>query len=808
MRIQLMQNVWIVIVFAGLCCSDLNAQDLDFAHDIVPILRQHCVECHGGREAKGSFSLNTRELWIGSGHLDLDQPADSRMLELVRSTDTDDQMPPKAKPRLSDKEIGLLERWVAAGAPWEAGFSFAPKAYEPPLRPRRVELPPVVEGRTHPIDRILDQWMASNQVQRPVPVSDAAFLRRVRMDLTGLLPDPAELEEFLADASPTKRLRKIETLLEDNIAYADHWLSFYNDLLRNDYSGTGFITGGRKQISKWLYEALVSNRPFDAVARELIAPTSGETTGYIDGIKWRGEVSAGQTIEIQFAQSVAQSFLGINLKCASCHDSFIDRWKLDEAYGLAAVYSERELDIHRCDKPIGRKAQASWLFPDIGQVDPVAPKKERLKQLAQLMTSPDNGRFSRTIVNRLWYRLMGRGIVHPLDAMQTEPWNADLLDYLAVYLSDHDYDLKQLLILIASSEAYRSRSERVSEVKESQYTYAGPRARRLTAEQFLDAIWQLTGAAPTRFDAPVFRALGDGSNQTVAPPEPQWIWGKTGDGLPVAGETLVFRKIVRTGEELVRGGLLISCDNEFTLFVNGRQTERGDNFAQLHLVPLLDRLRVGDNEIVLICKNAGKDPNAAGLFVAGYLAFENASPVMFKSDDSWEWSATIPAAKESHLGNLSSDFQAAVAVKEIRAWKDKVDPQYQTLLAQLQSDNVPMVRAALLKNTAFMRSLGRPTRDQIVSMRPTEMTTLEAIDLANEAELSNIFLTGAERLLKRFDGQAAPLIQHVFEFALSRPPGPAERELFAQSLGEHPSVERVQDMLWVVCMLPEFWLVQ
>lgn len=182
-----------------------------------------------------------------------------------------------------------------------------------------------------------------------------------------MLPEPQDLQEFLADPATDKRSRKVSELLSDNVSYADHWLTFYNDLLRNDYSGTGFITGGRKQISTWLYTVLVKNIPFDQFARELIAPTSPASQGYIDGIRWRGEVSAGQTVEIQFAQSVAQSFLGINLKCTSCHDSFIDRWKLDEAYGLAAVYSERPMEIHRCDKPVGRTATASWLFPNLGR---------------------------------------------------------------------------------------------------------------------------------------------------------------------------------------------------------------------------------------------------------------------------------------------------------------------------------------------------------------------------------------------------------------------------------------------------------
>jgi hypothetical protein len=200
--------------------------------------------------------------------------------------------------------------------------------------------------------------------------------------------------------------------------YAEHWLTFWNDLLRNDYGGTGFITGGRKQISNWLYRALIDNMPFDQFVRELIAPPNDESRGFIDGIKWRGDVSAGQTVEIQFAQSVSQSFLGINMKCASCHDSFIDRWKLSEAYGLAAIYAQSRWRFIAVTNPSARHGHGRVAFPgDRSNRRRRQRLPERLKQLAALMTHEKNGRVPRTIVNRLWHRLMGRGIVHPVDAM-------------------------------------------------------------------------------------------------------------------------------------------------------------------------------------------------------------------------------------------------------------------------------------------------------------------------------------------------------------------------------------------------------
>ncbi len=629
------------LLLAGQLPSAGLGAEVDFSHQVVPILRTACVECHSGREVKGGFSMNTRELMLESGHVDLDSPDDSYVLELVTSQDEEAQMPPAGRPRLTAAEVGTLRAWIAEGLPWEAGFTFAEVAYEPPLLPRMVVLPEPRGERNHPLDRLVDQYFLAAGVERPAPIDDRTFLRRVSLDLVGLLPSPAALRAFVDDPSPTKRRDVIGQLLASRRMVAEHWLGFYNDLLRNDYSGTGFITKGRTQITGWLYEALLTNKPFDQFARELIAPPSDASRGYIDGIKWRGEVSAGQTLEIQFAQSVSQSFLGINLKCASCHDSFIDRWTLEDAYGLAAIYAERPLELHRCDKPTGQQARPQWLFTDLGQVDAEAERQVRLQQLADLMTHPNNGRFTRTIVNRLWYRLMGRGIVHPLDAMQTAPWNDDLLDFLAVYFAEVDYDVLQVLELIASSEIYQSQAVALDAPVPGPFVFRGPQPRRLTAEQFMDAMWQLTGAAPQQVDAPVERAAAD--------------------PLPANGLALV--------EE-------------------------------------------------------------------------------------------------------------------------------------------PATRASLLKNDALMRSLGRPTRDQIVSMRPNELTTLEAIDLANASGLASALEAGAERWLARYPDTPSQMLEDLFEYVLARPPTDQERQIVLAAMGEQPSVPQVQDLLWALCMQPEFWMIR
>ena len=321
------------------------AGSLDFSHQIAPILRQHCAECHTGAAKKGGLCMNSRQSLLAGGEdgpvVVPGQSGSSPLVKRILSQDPDDQMPPKGE-RVPPDRIGLLRRWIDEGLVWTAGFSFDKKAYEPALRPRRPDLPPVVDGRANPVDRILDAHLGQHHLARPGLISDGVFLRRVHLDLVGLLPEPKALEKFVADSSPDKRARLVRELLADEVAYAEHWLTFWNDLLRNDYTGTGYIDGGRTQITGWLYRSLVENKPYDQVARELIAPAA-ESEGFARGIKWRGEVSAGQSVPVQFAQSVGQVFLGINLKCASCHDSFIDRWKLDDSYGLAAVYAEAPL---------------------------------------------------------------------------------------------------------------------------------------------------------------------------------------------------------------------------------------------------------------------------------------------------------------------------------------------------------------------------------------------------------------------------------------------------------------------------------
>ncbi len=618
--------------------SESAEKPIDFAHQILPLLKARCSKCHTAGTYKGEMSMDTRAALLKSKAIVPGQSDKSEMIARVSSSDADTRMPPTGEP-LSKEQIALLTRWIDQGAPWQDGFTFArQKTATVPLELKRPEVPPAIDGREHPIDRIVDAYFKQHGLAFPPAIDDATFARRAYLDLIGLLPTPKQLEQFNADVSPTKRDRLIDELLSNDVGYADHWLTFWNDLLRNDYAGTGYIDGGRTQITMWLYSSLLKNKPYDQFVRELIAPTK-ESEGFIKGIKWRGNVNAAQSVELQFAQNVGQVFLGVNLKCASCHDSFIDDWKLTDSWGLAAVTADRELEIYRCDVPTGKMAVPAFIFPELGMIDAALPREERLKQLADLITDPRDGRLPRTLVNRLWHRLLGRGIMHPVDVMDGTPWSQELLDYLAADFADSGYDLRKLLRLIATSQIYQAKCVEPTEaVAADAPAFRGPIARRLTAEQFIDALWRITGTTP---------------------------------GKP-------------------------------------------------------------------------KKPAEAKQF---------------------PWS--------------------------------------------LASRGDEPVRAALLKSDLLMRSLGRPNREQVVTTRPEDLSTLQVLDLTNGPAMSDLIFKGAANWQKEHPDQPSEeTIDWLYQATLCRKPTADELATAKQTLGDPATDDGLADFVWCLFMLPEFQLVK
>ena len=745
----------------------LAADPVDFDSQIRPILQTRCLNCHAKGKYKGGLSLETREAVLRGGESGPaaipGQSKESLIVELVAGLDPDRRMPDKNDP-LTPEQVGLIRAWVDQGLKWPEGISFGFR--KAPIEPRKPAIPEAPPGSKldHPIDRFIARHLADRGASIDwATAPDRTFARRASLDLVGLIPSTEQLAAFEQDSRPDRDSRYIRGLLDDRRAYADHWLSFWNDALRNAYRGTGFIDGGRKTITPWLYQSLYENKPYDRFVHELISPVPG-SEGFAKGIVWRGVVNASQAPPVQAAQNVSQVFLGTNLKCASCHDSFVNHWKLTDAYALASVFAEKPLELHRCDKPTGRTSSIAFIYPQLGTIDAGAPRLERMKQLADTLVKPANGRFARTIVNRLWAHLMGRGIVEPLDDMDQPAWSQDLLDALADDFVVHGHDLKHTLALIASSRAYRLLSQGVADPNDrASFVFRGPLMKRMNAEQFADAISTVTGLWPEVSDDMV-KVDGRGQGGQVAAAraavaaivagksgeepdalrlEAQWVWSHA-DAENDPGGRVLFRKVVRLDEPPDRVLAVATCDNELVLSVNGQKAGQSGDWMKPLSVDVAKFLKAGENVIAIEATNwpdrkHGKGTQVSGANPAGLIAWIGGSEKGRPSwgvgtDASWLWAEAAPKGwidrgfdsvgwkHASELPGAEKLYGGQVNLPRLVAGAGAVD-------------DGSAIRAALDFDDPLMSALGRTSREQVVTRRDPIATTLQALELTNGGTL-------------------------------------------------------------------------
>ncbi|WP_159467866.1 PSD1 and planctomycete cytochrome C domain-containing protein [Dyadobacter sp. 3J3] len=502
-----------------------QVEDLNI--EVRTILAHNCYSCHGEAKTKGDLRLDSKDAMMKGGEngvVIIPNHADKS--ELIRRVSLPsghkDAMPTKGK-RLTEKEITLLRFWIEKGAQWPEGKMKSIYRVAA-LEPRTPVVPAPTANLSKPVDLFINNYFQKNKISWTNVVDDRTYIRRIYLDIIGLLPPPEKVDTFVKDPSTDKRETLAKELLNRNDDYAQHWMSFWNDVLRNDYSGTGYITGGRFDITKWLYTSLQVNKPYNWFVKELISPGK-QSEGFIKGIKWRGTINSSQRTEMQAAQNVSQVFLGLNLKCASCHDSFISDWKLEQSYAFANIFADTLLEINRCDKPTGKMAGRKILFPELGEISVDANTEKRLRQLADYLVQPKDGRLYRTLVNRIWAQLLGRGIVEPVDMMDNEPWSTDLLDWLASDFAANGYDMKKLIFTIVTSKTYQLPSASVKEANDimaNNFKFTGMVRRRLTAEQFSDAI--STAFNPMYADsAIVVKLLPDNTRQKLPFPRAGFV---------------------------------------------------------------------------------------------------------------------------------------------------------------------------------------------------------------------------------------------------------------------------------------------
>ncbi|MEM6379112.1 MAG: DUF1549 domain-containing protein, partial [Bacteroidota bacterium] len=618
--------------------NDFSVAQLDKLNlEVRAILAHNCYQCHNENKQKGGLVLDSKEgVFKGgeSGTVILPNQAEASELykRITLPPDHEDVMPKKGKVLKRD-EIDIIKLWIDKGAHWSDQalkvFPEAPLALEKPILPSNTT-------KEHPVDQIIDAYFQAQKVKWPAVVDDRTFVKRAYMDIIGLLPEPAAIKSFEMDSNPNKRTQLIDDLLSDTHNYTQNWLSFWNDLLRNDYSGPGFITGGRRQITDWLYTSLEENKSYDQMVQELVNPTKA-SEGFIKGIKWRGEVNASQRVEMQAAQNIGQSLMGINVKCASCHNSFVSNLTLEQTYGFASIFADSVLELNRCDKPIGKMAKVGFIYPELGEID-AQRIKDRLAQLSQVIVKPENGRLYRTVTNRLWSRLMGRGIVEPLDEMDNPPWNATLLDWLAADFIEQGYDLKYLIKLIMTSQAYQLLTTEYASQSELQSTYqfSGPVLRRLSAEQFSDAISQVI--------TPVYAAVA--YNPTGERSSAQRIWHKEVKFdrvvLPEPGKRYFRKTFTLPAGQIQSATALISVDHSYTLYINGEKLASGNDWQQVDRVEVSHLLKSGKNVVAVEGINEGSIANPAGILFSMQIDDGNAENTLVESNQSWKSTAELP----------------------------------------------------------------------------------------------------------------------------------------------------------------------
>ena len=356
------------------------------------------------------------------------------------------------------------------------------------------------------IDRFIDAKLQKLHILPSVLADDAAFLRRVSLDLTGRLPSPDELRAFLADATPSrlKRSKKIDKLIASP-AYVDHWTVKWGDLLQSSRKFLG--EKGTYGFREWIHDSVAANKPYDKIVRELI---TSRGSSYDDPAAnfFRTTREPKLTME-----KTTQVFLGVRMVCAQCHDHPFERWTQDQYYQMAAFFSavgirsgyevgeeiiyDQRTDYEMKHPRDSRVVAPAFLIASAKPV-PIPSDHGRRDALADWLVSKDNPFFAKAIANRVWSYFFGRGIIDPVDDIRASnpPVNPGLLDALTKDLVEHNYDLQHLMRTIVNSRAYQTSFVPNEWNAEDLTNFSHAMPRRLSAEALMDAVTQAAVSRP------------------------------------------------------------------------------------------------------------------------------------------------------------------------------------------------------------------------------------------------------------------------------------------------------------------------
>jgi len=366
------------------------------------------------------------------------------------------------------------------------------------------------------VDTLVDEKLQQLQYLASDLCTDEEFIRRLYLDVIGILPALEEVQNFASDESPNKRAELVDALLE-RPEYAKFWALKWGDLLRLT---SGQVTAeGVHKYYRWVERSFAENKPYDQFATELLT-ASGSTFSNPAGNFYRTAKDMNDCVE-----TISQVFMGARLQCAKCHNHPFERWTQDNYYGMGAFFNRiqrkntkrpNELFIWVTNtgdvtQPRTGEKMKPWApgLGDLENPDEYDPRND----FAQWLTKEDNPFFAKIEVNRIWSHVFGRGIVDPPDDFRdtNPPSNAALLDRLASEFVESGYDRKAILATMLKSRTYQT-SYQPNEYNEDDVKYFSHyQPRLLSAEQLLDAICHVTEIPET------FSGLPAGTKATHLP---------------------------------------------------------------------------------------------------------------------------------------------------------------------------------------------------------------------------------------------------------------------------------------------------
>ncbi len=360
------------------------------------------------------------------------------------------------------------------------------------------------------LDRHIDAVLKREGLKPSKQTSDAAFLRRIHLDMTGVIPTPEQVSDFLDDSAPNKRSRKIDELIKSKQS-VEYWTGIWvNWLIGRRGDGDDRRVG----LEKWVKKSIRTNMPYNMFVKELVA-AEGELRDNDAG----NYVLRYERSPVLLTSHTSRLFLGLPMQCAECHDHKTESWLQKDFYGVAAFFtgiqSEEKGMIEEKNMLGEEEERQNFLITNSPKqnreiyvdsmkesvpprfLDGTEYKGELTKKreaLAEWMTAKSNPYFSKAIVNRIWKHFMGRGFVEPIDGFGEEypATNPELLTWLAEDFVIHGYDLQHLMRIILHSKAYQRSSETNESNKDDDIYYSHAYMKPLTAEQFFSSMLQAT----------------------------------------------------------------------------------------------------------------------------------------------------------------------------------------------------------------------------------------------------------------------------------------------------------------------------